>query len=103
MNFTGFKLWSKNSHNMLMLLNAGHAREILAFDTNLVMVMGAGQVKNLDVSVRISLGQTVFYFLRCHRGIKYQKLIYGASAKRAGDSGLPEGLILENGSISSSF
>lgn len=66
MDFAGFQFRSKNPHHVLVLLDAGHSGEDGAFDIDLVMVLGAGQIKDFHHRTGIAFFEAIFHLFRAH-------------------------------------
>ncbi|GEM_PF-1899483 len=70
MNLSGLQFWTKASHDMLVLLNSGHARKNRAFHVNFIVVLSAGQIVNFDLPIGIILFQAFFHLFWCHTRAK---------------------------------
>lgn len=66
MDFTRFELGSEDRHDMLVLLDAGHAFKSIAFDRNLPMILSARQIEDFDLGSRISFLKASFHLFWCH-------------------------------------
>ena len=55
MNLSGLQFWTKASHDVLVLLNAGHAGKYSAFHEHFPVILSSGQIENLDRGIRIML------------------------------------------------
>lgn len=55
MNLAGLQFWTKAGHDMLVLLNASHARKNSALYEDFVVVLSSGQVVNLNFGFGIML------------------------------------------------
>ena len=63
MHFACLELWAKNTHDMLVLLNTGKPVENPAFDVNFVVVLGAGEINDLNGGSGVGGFEAIFYFL----------------------------------------
>ncbi len=66
MNFARFEFGSKDGHHMLVLLNAAHAFKVCRFNSDLPMVSGASQIKDLYLAFRVRSFETLSHLFFCH-------------------------------------
>ncbi len=67
MDLSGFELWAKDRHDMLMLLNPREAGKNRTFHRDFVMVLGSREVKDFDVGSGVGFFEAAFHFLWSHR------------------------------------